>query len=184
MSDAASDEDLMARVAEADQVALRALMSRYARRGLALAERIVGGNVEADDVCQEAFIKVWRHAGRFDPARARFSTWFFRIVVNLAIDRTRRSARQRPLEATDEIPADVKDAMALMAEADQEKTLAAAMAQLSDRQRAAIALFHIEGMSGRDAAASMEMSEKAFESLLMRARANLKARVAKLETGG
>lgn len=174
----------MARVAAADQNALRALMTRHMRRSIALAERIVGGNQDADDVCQEAFIKVWNNAARFDDRRARFTTWFSRIVVNLSIDRARRNRRHKPLEATDDAPADLKDATSMLIEGDQDRTLAAAMAALPERQRAAIALFHMEGLSGREAAESLEMSEKAFESLLTRARGGLKARVAELETGG
>lgn len=179
----ATDEDLMAHVAAEDQSALRVLMSRYMRRAIALAERVAGGNVDADDVSQEAFLRVWKNASRFDARRARFSTWFFKIVVNLAIDRSRRSSRQRPLEDAGEVAAEFKDPATGMMAADQDRALAAAMASLPERQRAAIALFHMEGLSGRDAAESLGVSEKAFESLLTRARAGLKARIAELEGG-
>lgn len=181
MRDEASDEELMARVAAADQNALRELMSRHMRRAIALAERIVGGNVEADDVSQEAFIRVWRNADRFDAKRAKFTTWFCRIVVNLAIDRTRRRGKQAPIEEAGHIPAPGKDAIAVLIEKDQDQTLATALQRLPDRQRAAIALFHMEGLSGRDAAESLGLSEKAFESLLTRARRSLKERVAEME---
>lgn len=183
MDGEATDEELLARIVEADQQALRALMARYARKSIALAERIVGGNVEADDVSQEAFIRVWRNAARFDGRRGQFSTWFFRIVVNLAIDRARRGARNRPLEAAGDVADGQKSAVAKLIEDDQDRTLSAALALLPDRQRAAIALFHLEGLSGRDAAESLGLSEKAFESLLIRARRGLRTRVADLEKG-
>ena len=173
----------MIRVVAADQSALRQLMGRYMRRSLALAERIVGDNADADDVSQEAFLRVWRNAGRFDAARGRFATWFFRIVVNLAIDRSRRSGRFKPLEDAGDVAADLKDVAAQIIEEDRERMVKAAMASLADRQRAAIALFHMDGLSVRDAAHSLGLSEKAFESLLTRARRSLKARVAELEEG-
>lgn len=171
----------MEQVAKADQNALRMLMSRHMRRALTLAERVVGGSVDADDICQEAFIRVWRNAGRFDARRAKFSTWFHRILLNLAIDRTRKQNRLRPIEAAGDPAADQKDAVTGLIEQDQDRVLKTALADLPERQRAAIALFHLEGLSGRDAAETLELSEKAFESLLVRARRSLKARVAAME---
>jgi RNA polymerase sigma-70 factor (ECF subfamily) len=180
-----ADEALMAQTALGDQRALRILMARHMGRCIRIAETVLGNAVDADDVAQEAFVRVWSRAASFDPTVARFTTWLYRIVVNLAIDRARRPAVV-PIEAAERIATDEPNALAdLIAEEDR-VAIAECISQLPDRQRAALALFHFEGLSGRDAAEAMEMTEKAFESLLIRARASLKQRVlgAQSRSGG
>ena len=85
-----SDDMLMAAIAAGDQRSLRTLMERHMKSAIQLAERVLLSPGEADDVAQEAFFRVWKHAAAFDPGRARFTTWLYRIVLNLAIDRRRR----------------------------------------------------------------------------------------------
>jgi RNA polymerase sigma-70 factor (ECF subfamily) len=176
MFEGAGDEELMGRVATGDHAAFRALMARHMGRAIRLAESVTRNAAEADDIAQEAFIRVWRNASGFDPALARFTTWMHRIVVNLAIDRRRRVATSF-VEITDDIPD--RDAGALDGVIAQERQAAVqvALANLPERQRAAIALFHFEGCSGRESALAMNLSEDAFESLLTRARGALKRRV-------
>jgi RNA polymerase sigma-70 factor (ECF subfamily) len=108
----------------------------------------------------------------------RFTTWLYRIVLNLAIDRRRRPAH-RPIEDAGEVASSDPEPVALLIADEEARTVSAAMSALPERQRAAIALFHMEGLSGREAAAVMGISEKAFESLLTRARAALKQHVEK-----
>jgi RNA polymerase sigma-70 factor (ECF subfamily) len=127
-------------------------------------------------VAQEAFLRVWRKAGSFDPARARFTTWMHQIVVNLAIDRT-RAPRTEPIELAEEVHDGGSDALITLMEAQERQAMHAALARLSEQHRAAITLFHFEGLSGRDGAQAMNVSEAAFESLLTRARAALKQHV-------
>ena len=95
MAGSETDETLMALVAARDQRALRALMDRHMARTIGLAERVVGGNAEADDIGQEAFLRVWSHAQSFDPRTGRFTTWLYRIVLNLAIDRKRKPRHEQ-----------------------------------------------------------------------------------------
>ena len=140
-----------------------------------------GGTSDADDVAQEAFVRVWKGASSFDPAIARFTTWLYRIVVNLAIDRSRRPSGD-PVEAAADIAADEPGALAGLIAKEEQAAITEGISRLPERQRAAIALFHFEGLSGREAAAAMEVSEKAFESLLVRARATLKQRVLEMQT--
>ena len=89
-----SDEELLARTASGDQRAFRPLIARHMGRAIRLAQAIVGNAADADDVAQDAFMRVWSQAASFDPSLARFTTWLHRIVVNLAIDRTRRPRRR------------------------------------------------------------------------------------------
>jgi RNA polymerase sigma-70 factor, ECF subfamily len=171
-----SDEELLARTAAGEQRAFRPLVARHMGRAIRLAQTIIGDASDADDVAQDAFLRVWRQAGSFDPAIARFTTWLHRIVVNLAIDRTRRP-RAEPIELAAHIPSDEPGALVALVAAEERDMVRDALAGLPERQRAAIALFHLEGLSGREAATVMSLSEKAFESLLTRARATLRQAV-------
>jgi RNA polymerase sigma-70 factor, ECF subfamily len=171
-----ADEALMVRVAQHDHRAFRILMARHMVRTIRTAEAILGSSTDSDDVAQEAFARVWKSASSFDPAVARFTTWLYRVVVNLALDRVRRP-RGEPIENAEQIATDEPSALANIIAKEDASTVTECISQLPNRQLAALALFHFEGLSGREAAAAMEMTEKAFESLLVRARATLKQRV-------
>ncbi|MDO9062596.1 MAG: RNA polymerase sigma factor [Bradyrhizobium sp.] len=180
MMEEMSDEALMVAVSARQQQAFRILMGRHMQRAIRVAQRVVRDSAEADDIGQDAFLRVWSHAASFDPDIARFTTWLYRIVLNLAFDRTRR----RPLlpidEASDVSASDPGPVERLIAD-EERRALEQAMANLSERQRGAIALFHMEGLSGEEAAKAMNLSAKAFESLLARARATLREHVAKIQ---
>ncbi|PPQ41946.1 RNA polymerase sigma factor [Rhodopseudomonas palustris] len=173
-----SDEVLMLAVAERRQQAFRVLMARHMPRAIRLAQRIVRDPAEADDIGQEAFLRVWNKASSFDPKIARFSTWLYRIVLNLSFDRTRKP-RHAPIEDAAEVPSADPAPVEALITAQQQRLLEAALAELPERQRGAIALFHMEGLSGEEAARAMNLSPKAFESLLGRARLTLKKAVEK-----
>jgi RNA polymerase sigma-70 factor (ECF subfamily) len=177
MGGEASDEALMAQVAAAsDHAAFRILMRRHMRRAIRVAQAIVANAADADDIAQEAFLRIWHRSKSFDPALAKFTTWMHRIVVNLAIDRTRRPAGE-PLERAADVADPAPEALATLIEDEQRRTLTLAMARMPARQRAAVTLFHFEGLNGRECAVVLGMGEKAFESLLIRARAALKQSV-------
>jgi RNA polymerase sigma-70 factor, ECF subfamily len=168
-----TDGELMLRIAGGSDAAMRTLMLRHMRRTIRLAESIVRMAAEADDIAQEAFMRVWQNAPRFDPAQARFPAWLGRIAVNLAIDRLRRPQGE-PIGDHPDIPANETPALEKILAGERVRSLQQAMSRLSGRQRAAIALFHFEGLSGRDCAEAMGLSSSAFESLLQRARSALK----------
>jgi RNA polymerase sigma-70 factor (ECF subfamily) len=164
------DETLMGRVARGDQQALRRLMDRHMARTIRLAERITGNSLDGDEIAQEAFMRVWRHAGSFDRHRARFTTWLYRIAVNLALDRKRRRP-MLPIETAVAVPDGSVGADEALIAREKHRLAEAALAQLPERQRAAIALVYLEGLSGKEGAAILNVSEKSFESLLSRGRA-------------
>jgi RNA polymerase sigma-70 factor (ECF subfamily) len=168
-----SDEGLMALVAHGDQPAFRILMGRHMGLAIRVAQRIVGDAAEADDIGQDAFLRVWSRASSFDPRVARFTTWLYRVVLNLSLDRVRKP-KHAPIEEAAELRSDDPEPVAVMIEDEQRRIVSVALAGLPDRQRAAIVLFHMEGLSGREAAQAMNVSEKAFESLLVRGRAAIK----------
>ncbi|MBX6743006.1 MAG: RNA polymerase sigma factor [Acetobacteraceae bacterium] len=179
----AGDAELMAWAGAGDRAAFDILVERHAERVLRLALRVLGDAAEAEDVAQDAFLRAWQAAPRFDPGRARFTTWLHRIVLNLAIDHARRRGRLPPagLDAAKDLPDPAKGPEARLSEAEGREALVAALDALPPRQRAAIALAYEEGLSGAAAAEALSVSERALEGLLRRARQMLRAR---LDPGG
>src|ERR1043166_2972221 len=84
-----ADHELMPRVARGDDQAFGLLSRRHVRASLALARRIVGNDAVAEELVQEAFLRVWIHAPRGRP-QAASRTWLFRIIINLCLNETRR----------------------------------------------------------------------------------------------
>ena len=168
----ASDEDLMVAIARGDEPAFQVLMRRYLPRAVGLARRILGNDADAEEVVQEAFLRLWVHAPRWRPAAA-FRTWFYRVVVNLCLNRKRR-APFAALEDVDE-PIDPGTDASVEFEARQtEGMLAAAIADLPERQRAAIILTYHEGLANAETATVLGTSVSGVETLLVRARRSLR----------
>ena len=164
---------LMARVVDGDRAAFEALVRALQAPGLRLADRTLNDTAAAQDVVQVALTRLWTLAGRYDPARGSVEGWFRRIVVNLCLDRRRAARPLVPLDTVHDLASDAPDPLALAIAADARARLAAAMAQLGERQRAALALFHGEGLSMAEIAAVLETTPKAVEGLLGRARMEL-----------
>src|SRR4051794_37762596 len=99
--DGPSDHDLMARTAHGDGRAFRTLAERHAGRALRLARRILGNDALAEDIVQDALLRVWTNAPRWRP-QAAFRTWLYRVVVNLCLNAKRRVA-DLPLDAADHV---------------------------------------------------------------------------------
>jgi RNA polymerase sigma-70 factor (ECF subfamily) len=173
-----SDEVLMARVARGDEPAYRVLTRRHLPAMLGLARRILGNAADAEDVAQEAMLRVWTHAPRWQPLAA-FRTWLTRVVVNLCLDRKRR----RPWVAIDPAGEIVDPTPGVTEQAEQnerQRLLAAAIAELPGRQRSAIVLTYSEGMSNTQVAEILDTSVSAVETLLMRGKQNLRARLSQI----
>jgi RNA polymerase sigma-70 factor (ECF subfamily) len=167
-----SDEALMARIAHGDEPAFRALSRRHLPAAIALARRITGNAADAEDVAQDAMLRVWINAPRWQPL-ASFRTWLTRIVVNLCLDRKRR-ALWVALDAAGDIADATPDAGARMESADTERRIAVAIAALPERQRAAIVLTYHQGLSNAETAATLETTVSAIETLLVRAKQSLR----------
>lgn len=178
--DAMSDEALIEAVGHATQDRARdafaVLMDRHLDRTLALATRIVGNRSTAEDVAQEAFLRVWKTAGDWQPGRARFTTWLYRVTVNLCLDIRRRPVFAA-LELIDDPPDPSEDAVSTIERRQRQALLNREIADLGDRQRAALALSYAGGLSNAEAAEVMEISVGALESLLVRARRTLRQRL-------
>lgn len=179
------DEDLVRRVGEGDPAAIQAMVARKLPRMLSLAQRMLGDAAEAEDVAQEAMLRAWRQAPRWIPGQARFDTWLHRVGLNLCYDRLRR----RREIATDAVPDRIDDGPApdrgLLA-AETGARVEAALARLPERQREAIVLCHYQELGNIEAAALLEISVEALESLLSRGRRALRTALADIapEAGG
>jgi RNA polymerase sigma-70 factor (ECF subfamily) len=170
-----SDETLMARIGRGDEAAFRQLSRRHLRSVVALARHITGNAADAEDVAQDAMLRVWTHAPRWQPL-ASFKTWLTRIVVNLCLDRKRRRVIL-PIEAAGDPADDTPDARDRMERAEIDQRVATAIDELPERQRAAIALTYREGLSNAEVADMLGTSISAVETLLVRAKQRLRSRL-------
>lgn len=177
--DASAQEDdaaLLTRYARGDAAAARALTVRLVPRAQAQAFRLLGDATEAEDVVQEAMLRLWRIAPEWRSGEAQVSTWLYRVVSNLCTDRLRK--RPRTGIALDDVaePEDpAPGAEARLQENARHAALRDAMAALPERQRLALTLRHFEGASNPEIAEALGVSVEAVESLTARAKRALAA---------
>jgi RNA polymerase sigma factor (sigma-70 family) len=174
----ASDDALMQRVLARDRVAFRILAERYGDRLYRIGWRMMGDAVEAEDVAQEAMLKLWSQT-QWRVGEAGIGAWLARVATNAALDRLRKS-RFRSDEDIPERADESPLADAMIAQNHEAARARAAIAALPDNQRAAIVLTYYEDIPNKDAADMLDLNIKAFESLLFRARASLKQSLAGL----
>jgi RNA polymerase sigma-70 factor (ECF subfamily) len=167
-----SDEiELVRLVGTGDARAFRSLSDHFLPKILAYAQRLLGNAAEAEDVAQETFLRLWQNAAQWSP-EARLSTWLFRVAHNLAVDRVRkrREVGDDALERT----AGEDRPSSLLQRKETASAVERALLALPERQRAAIALCHYEGLGNPEIAAVLEVSIDAVESLLARGRRALR----------
>ncbi|MDH0748656.1 RNA polymerase sigma factor [Pseudomonas sp. GD03842] len=183
MNEPDPDLELLARIGNNEPEAVKEMVSRKLPRLLALAGRLLGDAEEARDVAQESFLRLWKAAGQWRAGQARFDTWLHRVTLNLCYDRLRRR-KEQPLDDDSRLSELVDTAPALddqwQAEA-QHQQMAAALAALPERQREAIVLQYYQQLSNTEAAAAMDITVEALESLLSRARRNLRKQLIESE---
>jgi RNA polymerase sigma-70 factor (ECF subfamily) len=166
-----SDEELCRRIAERDATAFELMVDRHQARAYRLAASILGNEADARDVSQDAFIRLYESAGRFD-GRSRFSTWFYRILVNLCIDHQRRNRwwrrlaplatpgggddpGERGFDPPSSEPGPEGEAMLKQSIS----RLRPALEKLSPQQRAAVLLQTQEGFTSREIGEVLKCSE-------------------------
>ncbi len=172
-----SDAALARALARGDSVAMQAFITRTLPKITGVAWRLLGDNSEAEDVAQETYLKVWRHAHKWKPGTARFDSWVMRIAVNLCYDRLRKR-RETSMPENYERADGEADADSVLAGKDSQEAVRAAVAALPERQRLALELCHFQELGNIEAAEIMEVSVEAMESLLSRARRSLREHLA------
>jgi len=171
------DNELLALLQEGSHVAFAELVRRHTERYYRLAFRYLQNRESAEDVVQDAFLKLWEDPRRWQPDKnTKFTTWFYRVVVNLCLDWQKK---KQPVELNEDMPLldDRESADEAMQRKQEQLALERAIAALPERQRTAINLCYDEGLSNQDAADVMAINLKALQSLVMRAKATLKERL-------
>lgn len=172
------DAQLVRDAGAGDSRAAEALVRKHLPRMVGLARRMLGDAMEAEDVAQEVFLRVWKEAPKWQPGAAKFETWMHRVALNLCYDRLRRRREKTDPDAgmdrADPTPSAPDQILARQRAARVQD----AIAQLPERQRAAISLCHFQELTNIEAAAALDVSVEALESLLARGRRALKAALA------
>ncbi|MCI5039369.1 MAG: RNA polymerase sigma factor [Donghicola eburneus] len=162
-----SDEALLVLYAKGDPLAAQVLSRRFLPRVLAHATRVLKDQAEAEDVAQEAMLRLWKIAPDWRAGEAQVTTWMYRVTANLCTDRIRKR-RSVPLDAAPEPEDDTPSAGEAMQDAARAQALNAALMELPDRQRQAVALRHLEGLSNPEIAEILDCGVEAVESLIAR----------------
>jgi len=183
------DAQLMLAFAKGDEAAFDALFDRWSAPLLRFVERMVTDRATAEDLVQDAFLRVHRARSRYEP-RARFSTWLYRIATNLARNELRRPRRARPHASTDQGRAPALELVGGGVPADEAvdqrrrtDAVERALDALPERQRMALWLSAVEGLSYAEVAEALETTPKSVKSLVHRARSALSEAVAPDERG-
>ncbi len=169
-----SDEALLAQYAAGDARASAELARRLLPKLLNHARRMLGDAAEAEDVAQEAMLRLWRLAPDWRQGDAKVSTWVYRVTANLCIDRMRKHRDAQLQEGFEPVDGDATADQKLL----QQHRLGAlqtALNRLPNRQRQAVVLRHIDGLSNPEIAQIMNLSTRAVESLTARAKRGLAA---------
>jgi len=170
-----SDEALLVAFGNGDMDAARTLTQRLTPKILGFAARILGGDrAEAEDVAQEAMLRLWKIAPDWRQGEAKVTTWLFRVVSNLCTDRLRK-VRAVGIDTIPEPEDGAPGVEAELQQAARAQALDVALAELPERQRRAVILRHIEGLSNPEIAEIMDIRVEAVESLTARGKRALAA---------
>jgi len=184
-----SDVQLMLDVKAGDEASFEFLLRKYRSPLVNFLYRMVRDEATAEDLAQEVFLRVYRARKQYSPS-AKFTTWFFRIATNLALNSVRDNRyrkREVPLDAPAEedappfeLPTREMRIDEHMAERDRAEFIRRAVAALPEKQRAAVLLHKYEEMDYGEIAKILDCSESALKSLLFRAYETLRVQLAPL----
>ncbi len=169
----APNEALLVAFSNGDRDAASVLAQRLTPIVFGFAMRLMDGDrAEAEDIAQEAMLRLWKQSGSWRQGEAKVTTWLYRVVSNLCIDRRRRARTV----GIDEVPEQVDGTPGMetrMMQSERERALSNALAKLPQRQRQAVILRHLEGLSNPEIAGIMEIGVEAVESLTARGKRGL-----------
>ncbi len=169
------DTALMAAVATGDSAAFAVLVQRHSAAVYRIGCRMLGNHHDAEEVVQECFSRLWQQAPRFVERGAGVVGWLYRTAMNLCFDRKRRL---RLVTSDVDMPDPVDDAPLPdenFAAREAHREVAQALADLPERYRAALVLCYYEELTNALAAQVLDLNVKALESLLLRARRQMRA---------
>ncbi len=173
----ASDEELLELISTGADEAFTEIVRRHTEKFYSIAYRVLADRNEAEDTVQEAFLMLWETPHKWDSHKnAKFTTWFYRVVTNLSLDKKKKRRPQEITEHTD-LRDSNPDPEALALSAQKKDRLEAMIDALPLAQQTALNLTFYEGLTNREAARVMDISIKAFESLLVRAKHTLRTKI-------
>ena len=168
------DHALLLAIQQGNHSAFNILVDRHHQMFYRVAYRYLNSREEAEDIVQNSFLKLWERPDIWDGSRKnKFTTWFYRIVVNLCLDKKKK---KKPLALADDYdaPDDRLSQLEQMEDAEKRSAVNTSIQQLPDRQKQALILCFYEGLSNKEASEIMGMRTRALQSLLIRAKDNLK----------
>lgn len=168
------DATLMAAIANGDRDAFHQFLARHLSAIVLFVRRYLPSQADAEDIAQETFFRVWQKAASWQPQGYSARSWLYRIAYNLCMDEIRHRPQPEAVNAmTIDAPSDSPEA-AIEKESNLNR-LAQLLSLLPERQRTALSLCALQGLSNQEAAAAMEVSVEALESLLARGRRQLRS---------
>lgn len=188
---ALDEAQLVALVTQGDSRAFAELAQRHLPAIETYSRRILADETAAQDIAQETLLVLWQRSSEFKPEKARLTTWLHRVAHNRCIDLLRRQKRETPMPSSDlferqennvqgygvtdtQYSTDLVPPTLESASNEKETAMDAALRQLPESQRTALVLTYYQNLSNREVASVMNSSTRAVESLLCRARGNLK----------
>ena len=169
-----SDNALLVAYVNGTQEAARVLTERLTAKVFAQAYHMLRNRADAEDVTQEAFVRLWRIAPEWKQDQAQVTTWLYRVVANLCTDRLRKM-RMAALDEAPESADPNPSAGRRLQEQTRVDALYRALVDLPDRQRQAVSMRHLDGLANPEIASEMQLSVEAVESLIARGKQKLKA---------
>ena len=166
------DAELLARFAKGDRAAAQVLTARLAPVVYTQAFRMLGDRAEAEDITQDSLLRLWHAAPDWQAGQAKVTTWLYRVTSNLCIDKMRKSKRHSSGDVP-EMPDNGPDMERRLQDRARAQALRAALRDLPNRQKQAMILRHLEGLSNPDVAQIMQISVEAVESLMSRGKRSL-----------
>lgn len=171
------DEELMAQLSKGDHESFSILVRRNTSRFYSLAYRMLSDREDAQDIVQSCFLMLWENPEKWDSSKnTKFTTWFYRIVVNKCLDMKRKS---KVIASSDEqeVPDSTTDTEAIVDMKRKQYEIELHIKELPVSQQTALNLCFYEGVSNKEAAEIMGIGIKALESLLMRAKRSLRSKM-------
>lgn len=175
-----TDEELMQAVCMGSKSAYQTLVKRHLKSISHYAYRLLGNQKDTEDITQEVFLRLWTNAQKWKSEKSKLTTWLHRIAHNLCIDYLRKHGRMQTQDSfddeADDSPSESKES--IDEKNNEIKLLSEAISALPENQRSALSLCHYQGFSNKEAAAIMNISVKALESSIARAKRSLREKLA------
>ena len=178
-----TDEELMQAVCMGERSAYQTLVKRHLKSISHYAYRLLGNQKDTQDITQEVFLRLWTNAQKWKPEKSKLTTWLHRIAHNLCIDYLRKHGRMQTQDSFDDEAADSpsNNEESIGENSDKTKLLREAISALPENQRSALSLCHYQGFSNKEAAVIMNITVKALESAIARAKRSLREKLTTVE---